>query len=76
MYLSTTASIAFVEKYSKANKIAIGLKQGDSLSTTLINIYINDHPLKLEKKHNPYNPSHFAVIYCWPITAPKETELH
>ena len=41
MYSSSIVSITFGEKYSAVIETTIGLKQGDPLSTTLFNIYIN-----------------------------------
>ena len=44
MYNFTTNSIIYGDKLSKRFRSNIGVKQGDTLSTTLFNLYINDLP--------------------------------
>ena len=44
IYESTTNSIIYGDKLTKTFKSNIGVKQGDTLSTTLFNLYLNDLP--------------------------------
>ena len=52
IYSSTTNSIIYGEETSETFKSNMGVKQGDTLSTTLFNLFINDLPKEFNFEGN------------------------
>ena len=61
MYECTEASVKYKENISDSVFIDRGLKQGDSLSPNLFNIYINDLPEIFDSDCKPVNLNNMSL---------------